>query len=80
MGTNYVDEYPAQPGDVTNGQWVTFSGLAPGFAGLWQVNVQIPMGVPPSTSTGGSTLLYLVINNVPSTDTTAGFRTYFYVK
>ena len=80
MGTNYVDEYPAQPGDVTNGQWVTFSGLTPGLAGLWQVNVQIPMAVPPSTSTGGSTLLYLVLNNVPSADTTSGFRTYFYVK
>jgi uncharacterized protein (TIGR03437 family) len=26
---------------------VTFSGLAPGFAGLYQVNVELPAGLPP---------------------------------
>ena len=86
MNTCYTDECgPAQPGDVgTSGSpsssWVPFSGLAPGFAGLWQVNAQIPMAVPPSSSTGQATLLVVVINNVPSSDTTSGFRTYFYVK
>lgn len=28
---------------------VTFSGLAPGFAGLYQVNVEIPDGTPPGS-------------------------------
>lgn len=86
MNTCYTDECGAsQPGDVgTSGSvsssWVPFSGLAPGFAGLWQVNAQIPMAVPPSSQTGQGTLLVVVINNVPSSDTNSGFRTYFYVK
>lgn len=86
MNTCYTDECgAAQPGDVgTSGSastsWVSFSGLAPGFAGLWQVNAQIPMAVPPSSQTGQGTLLVVVINNVPSSDTTSGFRTFFYVK
>jgi uncharacterized protein (TIGR03437 family) len=29
---------------------VSFSGLTPGFTGLYQVNVQIPANVPPSSS------------------------------
>ena len=29
---------------------VGFSGLTPGFTGLYQVNVQIPANVPPSSS------------------------------
>jgi hypothetical protein len=31
-------------GDPTNGKWVTYSGLAPGYAGLWQINVRDIIG------------------------------------
>ena len=45
---------------------VTFSGLAPGFVGLYQVNVQVPEGVP-----SGTQPLEIIINNVPgNTDVT----------
>ena len=39
---------------------VSFSGLAPGFVGLYQVNVQVPAGVPPGTQE-----VEIIINNVP---------------
>ena len=39
---------------------VTFSGLAPGFVGLYQVNVQVPAGVP-----AGTQEVELIINGVP---------------
>jgi uncharacterized protein (TIGR03437 family) len=32
---------------------VAFSGLAPGFVGLYQVNVGVPIGVPPGSTTLG---------------------------
>jgi uncharacterized protein (TIGR03437 family) len=49
MGTDFVDDMPILAGDPTNGKWVSYSGLAPGFAGLWQINVQIPMSINPAS-------------------------------
>ncbi len=43
IGTCFVDEWPVQCGDPTNGQWVIYSGLAPDYAGLWQIDVYVPM-------------------------------------
>ncbi|HEV2447540.1 MAG TPA: hypothetical protein VGS58_16530, partial [Candidatus Sulfopaludibacter sp.] len=86
MNTCFTDDCgAAQPGDVGtsgshSGSWVSYSGLAPGFVGLWQINAQIPMAVPPSSSTGGVTILAVQLNGQGSTDTTSGFRTFFYVK
>ena len=44
---------------------VTFSGLAPGFVGLYQVNVQVPLGVPAGTQD-----VEVIINSVPSNTVT----------
>ena len=39
---------------------VTLSGLAPGFVGLYQVNLQVPAGVPLGTQS-----VEIIINSVP---------------
>ena len=44
---------------------VTFSGLAPGFVGLYQVNVQVPAGVP-----SGTQEVEIIIDGVPSNTVT----------
>jgi uncharacterized protein (TIGR03437 family) len=49
---------------------VQFAGLAPGFAGLYQVNVQIPSGVPP----GAAVSLVLLQDGVPSNAVTLAVR------
>jgi uncharacterized protein (TIGR03437 family) len=48
---------------------VQFAGLAPGFVGLYQVNVQIPSGVA-----AGSAALVLSQNGVPSNSVTLAVR------
>ena len=40
---------------------VSFSGLAPGFVGLYQVNLQVPQGIP-----SGAQEIEIIINGVPS--------------
>jgi uncharacterized protein (TIGR03437 family) len=49
IGTDFVDETPLQPGESNGGNFLKYSGLAPGIPGMWQINVQIPMAVGPST-------------------------------
>jgi len=49
---------------------VQFAGLAPGFVGLYQVNVQIPAGVPP----GPAVPLVLLQNGVPSNTVSLAIR------
>jgi uncharacterized protein (TIGR03437 family) len=52
---------------------VQFSGLAPGFVGLWQINVRIPMQAPPSESV----LVVVLQKGIPSNNdrNPAGSRT-----
>jgi uncharacterized protein (TIGR03437 family) len=40
---------------------VVFSGLAPGFTGLYQVNFQIPAGIPTGMPSGSAVPLYVVV-------------------
>ncbi len=49
---------------------VSFAGLAPGFVGLYQVNVEIPAGVEP----GAEVNLVLFQNGVPSNTVTLAIR------
>jgi uncharacterized protein (TIGR03437 family) len=45
---------------------VLFSGLAPGFVGLWQINVRIPMTVPPSSSVPNGILVVVQHKSINS--------------
>ena len=66
----YPEQYQTQPGDPTNGQFVSYFGLAPGLVGVWQLNVQIPMGVAP----GNNVQIEVNLNNVFDTDVNSGFH------
>lgn len=44
---------------------VTYSGLAPGLVGVWQVNVLIPNTVPPTT-TSAPTPVFFLLNGIPT--------------
>jgi uncharacterized protein (TIGR03437 family) len=47
---------------------VNFAGLAPGFAGLYQVNAQVPSGIH------GTADVVLTVNGVPSNTVTLDVR------
>jgi uncharacterized protein (TIGR03437 family) len=48
---------------------VTYSGLAPGFVGLWQINVTVPRGLP-----AGATPIRVLINGAPANLVTITIR------
>jgi uncharacterized protein (TIGR03437 family) len=49
---------------------VQYTGLAPGYVGLWQINVKVPQGIV----TGGAVPVRVLINGVPSNIVTIGAR------
>lgn len=49
---------------------IQFSGLAPGYVGLWQINVKIPVDAP----TGGAVPIRVVINGTPSNTVNVAIR------
>ena len=72
IGTDYTDQTPLLPGEV---RAPIFSGLSPGFPGMWQVNVQIPLATAP-----GQTAIAFQLNSVGSNDpAVVGYRMVFYV-
>jgi adhesin/invasin len=48
---------------------VKYSGLAPGYIGLWQINVVVPQGL-----TAGNVAVRVVINGTPSNTVTVAVR------
>lgn len=46
-------------------QDVTYSGLAPGLVGVWQINVRIPKSVPP----GSSVPIFIIYRDISSINT-----------
>jgi uncharacterized protein (TIGR03437 family) len=50
---------------------VTYSGLAPGFAGLWQINVEIPM----DAQSGNNVVIKVYEKDRPNLDESSGFNT-----
>jgi len=48
---------------------VKYSGLAPGYIGLWQINMVIPAGV-----TTGAVPIRVVINGTPSNTVSVAVR------
>jgi uncharacterized protein (TIGR03437 family) len=73
----FVDDYPRSPGDPPVGQFVQFSGLAPGLVGVWQINVYIPMGV----AAGSQVPILVFAGSLPSNDfSQTAYRTVIAVK
>ena len=76
IGGHFTYEWPTGVGDPPPDQFVTFSGLAPGLVGIWQINVRIPANVPP----GPQVPLIIQLGSQLSIDTTASFVTTIAVK
>jgi uncharacterized protein (TIGR03437 family) len=73
----YPEDYQRSPNDPPAGQFVNFSGLAPGFVGLWQINAYIPGLVTPATQVP----LLIFMGSRPSNDfSQSGYRTTIAVK
>jgi len=74
-----VDQYTPQPGEPLDNcpHFICYSGLN-GYPGMWQVNVEIPKGVPPSTT--APVILDLILQGVPAwAVTTSPFKVIVYV-
>ena len=61
-----------QPTVTIGGQTarVLFSGMAPGWVGLWQMNVQIPAEIPPTVTPGSAVPLSITADGVTSNTVT----------
>jgi uncharacterized protein (TIGR03437 family) len=76
MNGLFLDEIAPQQGDPPNGQFVLFSGLSPSYPGIWQINVQVPMTIPP----GAQVVLAIIQNGIASaTLNNGGYVTTFSV-
>jgi uncharacterized protein (TIGR03437 family) len=69
-----VNTWPDEPQ-----QHIQYSGLDL-YPGVWQINVLIPMDVPPSSQTGGSTQLAIIADGVVNFDISQGWYTVIVVK
>ena len=77
IGSCFVDDCGAiLGGDPTNGNWVEYSGLAPGYAGLWQINVHVPMATNPSNQVP----IAIQYDGVGSANLSSGFHLTIAVK
>jgi hypothetical protein len=73
---DFTDNIALTPNDPQDRSFVKFSGLSPGFPGVWQINVQIPFGVLP-----GKQPFLISVNSVASNDiAVTGYRTVIYVQ
>jgi len=79
LGTNFVDGYTTQSGEPLSNcpGFICYSGLN-GYPGMWQINVEVPKAVPPSSQT--PTFLNLELQDVPAyAVSTSGYRVLVYV-
>lgn len=58
---------------------ILYSGLAPGLVGVWQINVRVPMSVPPNSATDVVVTLRSIPSNRPESSSTV-IRTTIAVK